>query len=242
MEAQLRQNIFWHLYTGDKSAAQLNDRPFTLHEFNIRTKISLPHSPPDGHSLLDIKTGHNADPFEGQLMTGFHKCQELWRLAFDLLLSLQVFQPSGLNPQSRIPTTEEKSEITELYLQYMGILDDLPAWLRSPGISEIHMNEDQKYQNRCFWVQRVNLQVTYHCLRLIILQKISDLGLSSLLGITDEPLMLAFRKTEIARDMINFIQEVPFESLQVNGESCVLNPSLHFPHSVTPNYMLLFVC
>lgn len=33
--------------------------------------------------------------------------------------------------------------------------------------------------------------------------------------------ILILRKTEIARDMIMFIQAVPFWSLQINGEPCV---------------------
>lgn len=33
--------------------------------------------------------------------------------------------------------------------------------------------------------------------------------------------MIALRKTEIAREMLLAIQTAPFESLQINGESCV---------------------
>ncbi|KAN0104853.1 hypothetical protein V8E51_010598 [Hyaloscypha variabilis] len=221
VEAQLLQNIFWQLYTGDKSAALLNDRSFALHQFNVRKLISLPHSLPGGHSLLDTRRSPNSELFESQLMAGFHKCQEIWNLAFELLLSLQRIEQSGPTPQSLLLTPEEKSKITEAYLRYLSTLDDLPMWYRNPGTFEATPNKDQVYRNRCFSAQRANLQVTYHCLKLIILDAFSGLGLSPLLGIMDDALMITLRKIEIAQDVINFLQEVPFESLQANGEPCV---------------------
>jgi hypothetical protein len=42
-----------------------------------------------------------------------------------------------------------------------------------------------------------------------------------LLGVSEQPIMLAFRKTEIAQEMLRVIQTAPFEALKVNGESCV---------------------
>jgi hypothetical protein len=97
-------------------------------------------------------------------------------------------------------------------------------WYRNPVTFEATPNKDQVYRNRCFSAQRANLQVTYHCLKLIILDAFSGLGLSPLLGIMDDALMIMLRKIETAQDMINFLQEVPFESLQANGEPCVLSP------------------
>ena len=41
--------------------------------------------------------------------------------------------------------------------------------------------------------------------------------------------MLAFRKTEIASDLLNVAMGVPFEALQANGEPCVSSRSTSFP-------------
>ena len=76
-------------------------------------------------------------------------------------------------------------------------------------------------QRQNFRVQRANLLVTYHCLRMVLLQRFIDLGLASLLGLRDEGAMLALRKTEIAHDLINVITSVSFDSLRANGEACV---------------------
>lgn len=65
----------------------------------------------------------------------------------------------------------------------------------------------------------VDLQVTYHCLKMHLTQKLEEIGHFELARKSGD--MLVLRKTEIARDMTRFLQSVPFWSLQVNGETCV---------------------
>lgn len=72
-----------------------------------------------------------------------------------------------------------------------------------------------------FWLQRAHLLVTFHCLRLVFLQKYAELGISSLLVHADSPVILASRKMEIAHEFLNVLRGVPFECLRANGESCV---------------------
>ena len=222
IESQLQRNIFWQLYTGDKSAALLNDRPFSLHEFNIRKKITLSNKSSVGHSLLDSSRSQHSGLFESRLMAGFHLCQRLWSVASDLLLDLHLLYPRSTPLDSVVcPSEEQRSQIMDVYLQFLGIIDDMPSWLLELDRLQGMTTEDEAYQRSAFWVQRTNLEVTFQSLSLIIIQKFFDLNLSALVGISPEPIMMALKKTDIAREMLLTITKAPFESLQINGECCV---------------------
>lgn len=97
----------------------------------------------------------------------------------------------------------------------------MPIWLKEIEENQNVADANQEYQRAGFWIQRINLQVTFQSLSLIILQRFLDLNLLSLLGLSSEPVMIALKKTEIAREMLLAIQTAPFEFLQINGESCV---------------------
>ncbi|KAG4430426.1 hypothetical protein IFR05_014096 [Cadophora sp. M221] len=223
VEAQLRRNIFWQLHTGDKSAALLNNRPFILHEFTLRDHISVRHAPPDGYSLLDTTRSHNSEPYESRLMQSFHLCQNLWSLGAKLLLDFQLLQPfcTSTSPNPPPLTELQTSTILDAYVQFLSFTDDMPAWLHEIEEPPDVTDANQVYQRAGFWIQRINLQVTFQSLSLIILQRFLDLNLLSLLGLSSEPMMIALKKTDIAREMLLAIQTAPFEFLQINGESCV---------------------
>lgn len=226
IESQLLRNIFWQLYTGDKSSALLNNRPVTLHEFNLRTRISVSMKSTFGPSLLDSNKIQHHPPYENQIMTGFCLCQRMWSIASDLLLDLQLLHPVSVLNQSTgfSPSNEQRETIMDTYLRFLSVVDDLPPWLSDLDRDEGAVNDNNLYQQSAFWIQRINLKTTFHSLNLIIIQKFFDLGLSSLVGVSSEPLMMSLKKTDVARDMLVTIQRAPFESLQINGESCV---SLH---------------
>ena len=223
VEAQLRRNIFWQLHTGDKSAALLNNRPFILHEFTMRNNISVSHAPPDGYTLLDTTRPQNAEPYESRLMQSFHLCQNLWSLGAKLLLDFQMLQPfcTSTSPDPPPITDQQSSAILDAYVQFLSFTDDMPIWLKEIEETQNVADANQEYQRAGFWIQRINLQVTFQSLSLIILQRFLDLNLLSLLGLSSEPVMIALKKTEIAREMLLAIQTAPFEFLQINGESCV---------------------
>jgi hypothetical protein len=220
VEALLRRNVFWQLYTGDKSSALLNGRSFTLHDFNHNSKTTLSHTSPEDTPLMDPTREHYTEFFESCMRAGFNMCQRLWSLASDLLLNLKMFQPFSLRLLATQNLTEQQRRaLMDTYIEYTSLLDDMPEWLRDPEGTQL--DETSRYHQTSFAIQRVNLQVSFQCLRLIILQNFVDHGVPTLLGVVDEPLMIALRKTEIAQDMLNVMQKAPFEALQVNGESCV---------------------
>jgi hypothetical protein len=87
-------------------------------------------------------------------------------------------------------------------------------------------------EHNAFATQVADLQVTYNCLRMHIMQRLEGVGYFSF--IAEEKHMLLLRKTEVARDMVRVLQTLPFWSLQVNSEPCV--SSMHFSESEDDGY------
>jgi hypothetical protein len=227
IEAQLRRNVCCLLYIADQSAAILNNRPLTLGELSLTPPNSPSHRTWDDTPLMDVNKPYNTRKFQHCIATGFRMCQEVWNSASNLLLELRLAQRRFAQHAEEELSDSQVSIIAKAYLEFMSVLDDAPSWFNNPDIGASQepatlTDEGIRYQSGCFWVQRVNIQVTFHCLRLIILQKSADCNLSSLLGVSDQPLLLAFKKTEIAQDMLRVIQNAPFEALKINGEPCVL--------------------
>ncbi len=240
LEAQLRRNVCCLLYTADRSAAILNNRPSTLGELCLEIPPSPSHGTWDDTPLMDIDKPYNTRQFEHCIAIGFGMCQDIWNSASNILLELRLVQRRLAQDSHEGCSDSQASVIIKGYLEFMSILDDPPPWFHNPDLgasqeSAKPTNEITRYQSQCFWVQRVNIQVTFHCLRLIILQKAVDCNSSSLLGVSDQPLLLAFKKTEIAQDILKVIQHAPFEALRTNGEPCVLLPLASNEHFTITN-------
>ena len=222
IEAQLRRNIFWQLYTGDKSSAVLNNRPMNLHEFNLRDEITTLEAPSHAYSLLDHSRPQTTDIYEAEIMTSFHLCQRLWDQASKIILEFQLLEPFLLKAKSSpVINDNQRSALMDVFVKFVSFTDDLPLWFGS--LVQPHLCEDaiKRYQQCGFWIQRINLHVTFQTLNLIVLQRFVDLNLLEFLGLSSEPVIIALKKTEIARELLTTIQEAPFEYLQTNGESCV---------------------
>jgi hypothetical protein len=99
----------------------------------------------------------------------------------------------------------------------MTCLDDLPPYLQTDTFVAGRPGENTQLKQ--YIIQCANLQVSQHCLRMVITQRFEDLEFFAP-GIEHTDMLLV-RKTEIARDMLRVIREAPFWSLQVNGEPCV---------------------
>lgn len=110
------------------------------------------------------------------------------------------------------------------YLHFLGLLDHLPPFLHSPESVENFGNLNEtvtEIQCRQFWIQRANLFVNYHCLRMLILNQFAQYGLTTMIGVQKTDTMIALPKTENAHDMNAFLTNAPIDSLLVNGEACV---------------------
>lgn len=115
-------------------------------------------------------------------------------------------------------TSEDRQKLDDLYVQFITCLDELPPYLQSYTFAATASGGKETTQSNQFIIQCANLQVSLHCLRMVITQKFEDLFY---FGTSMEQADL--RRTEIARDMLRVIHEAPFWSLRVNGEPYVSN-------------------
>lgn len=228
IEAEMRRRVFWIVYMGDKSAAILNSRPITMHKYSFESGITAAYpSGTDEKSHQVVSPSSNAsgthDGRAQNIITGFNANIRLWQAASDLILALRLIQDQAnalerdigqAGPAKTHLTPDEREAIDPLYVRFITCLDDLPPFLQSYAFASITGKETT--QSKQFLTQCANLQVSLHCLRMVITQKFEDLSYFAP-GAEQADL----RKTEIVRDMLRVIHEVPFWALQVNGEPYV---------------------
>ncbi|KPM45755.1 hypothetical protein AK830_g799 [Neonectria ditissima] len=222
LETKIRKNMFLSLCISDKSASVLNNRPVTFHEICWNESAITPTILEDSISLLTSEESYHDQAYENRLHEGFHLCHRLWTAATDILLDMKTLSRLYTRAGCEIPPSDPvQMGIMHSYMAFCGFLDTLPPWLRNP---DCHASENEvvtTYQTQAFWHQRANLVVTFHCLRLILLQRAIEKGFCNLLGLTSNPDMLSLRKVEIASDMSTVVATIPFEALQANGEPLV---------------------
>lgn len=208
IEAEMRRRAFWIVYMGDKSAAILNNRPITLHKFSFEEGITTAYPTGIEDGTADPSTSM-ADGGRGSFIQGFNANLRLWQSAADLILQMRL-----LRDQSPLVISEkQRSQLNELYIHFITCLDDLPPHLQSYTFASM---ATESTPLTGYTIQCANLQVSLHCLHMVITQKFEDLPGFAL------PLEQAgLRKTDIARDMLRVMYEAPFWSLQVNGEPYV---------------------
>lgn len=149
--------------------------------------------------------------------SGFEAGIRLWKFSSDLLLKIRLIEDAHSRADApSSPMTELHQALSYLYVRFATCLDDLPPYLQPEG--GISASDCTSAQRRRL-VRIADLQVTYHCLKMHLTQKLEGIGHFEMSGESGD--MLVLRKTEIARDMTRFLQSAPFWSLQVNGEPCV---------------------
>ncbi|KAF4444275.1 hypothetical protein F53441_11183 [Fusarium austroafricanum] len=222
IEAELRRRAFWIVYMGDKSAAILNNRPITIHKFSFESGITTSYPSGIEDEAPVLSPGNlvtNSDVVRITCIEGFNANLRLWQNASDLLLELRLIQDRnqqdlGMSNLQPLLSSQEKDRLDALYVRFITCLDDLPPYLQSYTFAALA--DGSRETAKQFLIQCANLQVSIHCLRMVITQKLENLPYyKSEIGHSD------LRKTEIARDMLRVIQEAPFWSLQVNGEPYV---------------------
>ncbi|KAM0244247.1 hypothetical protein ACHAP5_006460 [Fusarium lateritium] len=222
VEAELRRRAFWIVYMGDKSAAILNNRPITIHKFSFESGITTAYPSGIEDEAPVLSPGNlvtNSEVVRITCIEGFNANLRLWQNASDLLLELRLIQDRsqqdlGISSLQPLISAQEKDQLDALYVRFITCLDDLPPYLQSYTFAALA--DGSRETTKQFLIQCANLQVSIHCLRMVITQKLENLPYyKSEIGHSD------LRKTEIARDMLRVIQEAPFWSLQVNGEPYV---------------------
>lgn len=185
VESQLCRRLFWVLFTGDKSAAILGKHPITLGRDLLESGITVRYS----ESLEGEDPSISLDSGESfpRLITGFNLNQDLWRAAYQVLLKIESLRgrdggdKDAENHPRQKPTTAEVSQLSDLYIAFETSLGSAPTCLRanhtlshSPASFFFGQEREISPLPRAFALQRVNLQVSYQCLRLVIVQAISS--------------------------------------------------------------------
>lgn len=223
-EAQILRNLFWVLFMVDKSAAVLNDAPVSIHELCLNRPITLRFDGGKGYHLLDSTRAPFLAPYEAQVHEGFYLTARLFGTGHDVLLDLTLLARMKSRSSGADELALPSSGIMSHYVDFCGILDTLPRWLRDPNSHVVPDDPDStEVQRRTFWCQGANFLITLHCLRMVILRRAATLGLCRLLGLVDDESMIALRKTDIAHDMVSAATSAPFDALQVSGEPAVSN-------------------
>lgn len=219
VEAEMRRRVFWIVYMGDKSAAILNDRPITMHKYSFESGItaSYPHGLEEDDSCLPPVSPESvlSLPPTQSLILGFNANIRLWQAASDLFLAIRVIEDAR-NAKEQDLTVVERCTIDPLYIAFMTCLDDLPEFLQPCDVPML--TRQNSTRSNQLLIQCANLQISLHCLRMVTMQRFEQLGyLSSSIGQID------LQKTDVARELLRFMKQIPFWALQVNGEPYVRN-------------------
>ncbi|GAQ03691.1 hypothetical protein ALT_1012 [Aspergillus lentulus] len=219
IESQTLRATFWQLFAADKSAAAFEDRPIVLHPLVFYGDLTLQDIGNQNIPLLDVRQDHCQFGFEDRLLAGFRLKCRVWSLGGDLIQQIKLYsrqKTDGLDAKV------ELARLTETYLRFTGLIDDLPQWLQSfeadPNASE---TDTFAYQRSSFWVQRSNILTSYHCLELLVLQRCIKYGTLEDMGLSSQLLSVSTRKLEIVRDFVRELHMAPFVCLKVQGEASV---------------------
>lgn len=224
IEAELRRRVFWIVYMGDKSAAILNDQPITMHKYSFESGITAAFPDDDDCCRGNTVASQSPEalPRPASIMVGFNANIRLWQVASDLLLAVRVIREQRRNSSELAAadgslTMEERYDLDPLYVAFITCLDELPGFLQ-PGVftSANGIDESASVTSTQFLVQCANLQISLHCLRMVMTQRFEELSY-----LTSGSQQADLQKTEIVREMMQFIRRVPFWALQVNGEPYV---------------------
>lgn len=186
VESQLCRRLFWILFTGDKSAGILGKHHITLGRYVLESGITVRYTKSLAGEDPLLPQGY-AGPIP-TLITGFNLNQDVWRTAYLVLLEVNALQErySGLEPGEeqacRMPTETELSRLGELYIRFETSLAHIPSYLRahptlslSPANFYFCQKNDRVELPRAYALQRINVLVSYHCLRLVVVQAMSAL-------------------------------------------------------------------
>ncbi|KAL2690009.1 hypothetical protein Neosp_004075 [[Neocosmospora] mangrovei] len=211
LEGQLLRLNFWHLYASDMTAAALQSRPFTLRESLFDEPITLKSGGIRDVSLLDPASASNDEAFERQLLIGVHLIRRIASLASNLVPGVRAYQ------QERKEV--DKALLLRQYMDFMGLLDDLPPWLRLCNIVSFSGNSNTNgLHEPSLWVQRSTILISYHCMRLAILQQCIESEAYEIAGFDGYTPALLIKKMEMVQDFMLTLEDIPVLYLQVKGE------------------------
>ncbi|KAI7977033.1 hypothetical protein EIK77_002543 [Talaromyces pinophilus] len=223
VETRLLRTMFWLLFLADKTAYTLETRPPILNEISFTGDFNLLENSDREDPMLDQSKMVNQCSLESRIFIGFHLKRRIWSAAAEMISNIRAFSLQKKQRLIQLPEEEVAlAHLTEAYLLFTGITDQLPAWLRQPGsVEDVADEEVAAYHSSCFWTQRSNIMTAFHCMKLVILQTCIDHQCPAIMGLNSTPLSWAMRKIEIAQEFLHELQIVPFICFKVQGEPAV---------------------
>ncbi|KAJ3467722.1 hypothetical protein MRS44_005286 [Fusarium solani] len=221
IETQLLRFRFWHLYVSDQAASLMRNRVFVLQKSLFDGEMTLDPFGEGGPGLLDKTQPRYQGPFEDRVFSGYHLTRRLWASAAGLMASMRKYarQETHYEPDAK---RQKKIKMTGQFLEFTSKVDELPPWLESPDTFDFSQDKDVlAFQRTFFSVQRSNLMLGLHCFHLVLLQQAIEYGLSEIMGLHDQDLTLAMKKTEIIHEFLVVVNRVPLLCLRVQGEPTV---------------------
>ncbi|KAH7371467.1 hypothetical protein BKA64DRAFT_587502 [Cadophora sp. MPI-SDFR-AT-0126] len=216
IESQLLRLTFWHLYLSDASSVCLKTRAGILNQSFPKGRIDTHHSGGCSVPLLDPSDPQYGGFFEERLLLGFHLMERLWSSAARIVLDMRNYEGTQDGKKSLI------ERLAFVFYDFIGIMDEMPPWLKISNLVASSEDRDMEiFQKKSFWVQRCTLTMTFHCLRLVILQQCIEDGLLGVVGLDDEPLKIVMRKAEWIKDFVETMEDIPFVYHQIKGEPSV---------------------
>jgi hypothetical protein len=214
LEAQLLRSIFWQIYAADKASFCLGSRPILLHELLFDEDLTLHPIAGQFIPLIDTTGLSYEATFEDRLFVGFNFLPRLWSSAASLIFDVRT--------HTRGNQDANKIRMTEAYMAFLGIMDELPYWLQTANLIITRDDgEAVQFQKTAYWVQRCTILVTFQCLRLVILQQCIESKVWDVMGLNDQALTLPMTKIGMVHDFIQTLDDIPFVYLQVKGEPTV---------------------
>jgi hypothetical protein len=222
VESRLLRANFWLLYLSDKSAAALENRSSVLGEHLFEDHLTLLEQGGQHEPLLDETKESAQGALEERIVFGFHLKARIWTAAGNLIADIKSYSRRRKHLGSDKSRNDvDAAYMTEANLRFSALTYNLPPWLQNPDSIAAADARVAAYQKTCIWCLRSNIMTTYHCLRLVILQKCIDHDLLEITGLSTQSLSWAMRKVEIVHDFLYELHIVPFLCYQVQGEAGV---------------------
>ncbi|KAJ5727474.1 hypothetical protein N7493_005294 [Penicillium malachiteum] len=215
LESQLLRHVYWQIYAADQASLCMRSRPFHLHRllYNEDATICKPGENPV-IPQFDTSTALYDVEFEKRILHSFYFIPRLWHTAANLLFDMR--ECKGQVNEAK------KSEFTRAYMEFLSIMDGLPYWLQaSHVIFSPNDGDAEQFHKTAFWVQRCTIQVSFQCLRLVILQQCIDSGLCDIMGLNNQPTTFQMTKVGMIQDFVQTLDDIPFVFLLVKGEPTV---------------------
>ncbi|KAH8589571.1 hypothetical protein B0O99DRAFT_581287 [Bisporella sp. PMI_857] len=221
LESQLLRSIFWLLYLSDKSAEAFDDRLCIINERVFNGELTLLESSNPAVPLLDMDRITSMPLLESRIQEGFLLKRRIWSAAVDLIAVIESrtwiqAQTSPSQTQTETAAVEANDEaadlshLTEMYVEFAGLIDSFPPWLRNPDqYLDQHIDADvANYQKMCFWAQRSSIMMSFHTLKLVILQRCINHDAPGAMGLDHSQFSQHLRKIDIGQDFLSELQLV----------------------------------